>query len=133
MYLVITICIHFYFLKMPMYSLKWKFQELKRLALGFDYQGLFYSTYLYFQVVLVTGASSGLGEALAHALYRRGARLILASRNTEKLQDIKETLLKTYKVGVVFCVMYLFFLLELRYTAFFPFYGKLMLQETILW
>lgn len=49
------------------------------------------------KVVLITGASSGLGEALAHALYRRGVRLILASRNTEKLQDLKETLLKTYK------------------------------------
>lgn len=58
--------------------------------------------YSSFQVVLITGASSGLGEALAHALYRRGVRLILASRNTEKLQDLKETLLKTYKVGVLF-------------------------------
>lgn len=49
------------------------------------------------KVVLITGASSGLGEALAHALYKCGVRLILASRNTEKLENIKETLLKTYK------------------------------------
>lgn len=47
--------------------------------------------------VLITGASSGLGEAIAHAFYKRGARLILASRNTEKLNEIKETLLQTYK------------------------------------
>ncbi|XP_042231858.1 dehydrogenase/reductase SDR family protein 7-like isoform X2 [Homarus americanus] len=49
------------------------------------------------KVILVTGASSGLGEALAHALYKRGARLILASRNTDKLNELKEILLKTYK------------------------------------
>ncbi|XP_045139074.1 dehydrogenase/reductase SDR family protein 7-like isoform X2 [Portunus trituberculatus] len=49
------------------------------------------------KVVLITGASSGLGEALAHALYKCGVRLILAARNTEKLENIKETLLKTYK------------------------------------
>ncbi|KAG0718552.1 Dehydrogenase/reductase SDR family protein 7-like [Chionoecetes opilio] len=49
------------------------------------------------KVVLITGASSGLGEALAHALYRCGVRLILAARNTEKLENIKETLLKAYK------------------------------------
>ena len=53
----------------------------------------------YFQVVLITGASSGLGEALAHALHKCGVRLILAARNTEKLENIKETLLKTYKVS----------------------------------
>ncbi|XP_076055635.1 dehydrogenase/reductase SDR family protein 7-like [Oratosquilla oratoria] len=49
------------------------------------------------KVVFVTGASSGLGEALAHSLYKRGARLILAARNIEKLNEIKETLLKTYR------------------------------------
>lgn len=49
------------------------------------------------KVVLITGASSGLGEAIAHALYKRGARLILASRNTDKLNELKEILLKTYK------------------------------------
>ncbi|XP_045614449.1 dehydrogenase/reductase SDR family protein 7-like [Procambarus clarkii] len=49
------------------------------------------------KVVLITGASSGLGEAIAHSLYKRGARLILASRNTDKLNELKETLLKTYK------------------------------------
>ncbi|KAK4309718.1 hypothetical protein Pmani_018648 [Petrolisthes manimaculis] len=53
------------------------------------------------KIVLVTGASSGVGEAVAHALYRRGARLILASRNTQKLNDLKEILLKTYKVEEV--------------------------------
>jgi len=49
------------------------------------------------KVVLITGASSGLGEAMAHAFYKRGCRLILAARNTQKLDEIKETLIKFYK------------------------------------
>ncbi|KAK7069905.1 hypothetical protein SK128_019684 [Halocaridina rubra] len=49
------------------------------------------------KVVMITGASSGLGEALAHSLYKRGARLLLASRNVERLNQLKDTLLKSYK------------------------------------
>lgn len=40
------------------------------------------------KVVWVTGAGSGLGEALARELARRGARLILSGRNREKLQSL---------------------------------------------
>ena len=32
------------------------------------------------KVVLITGASSGLGEALAKCLYQQGCKLIIASR-----------------------------------------------------
>lgn len=38
-------------------------------------------------VVVVTGGSSGVGRAIAHALARRGVRLILASRDPEALED----------------------------------------------
>ncbi|XP_064113288.1 dehydrogenase/reductase SDR family protein 7-like isoform X1 [Macrobrachium nipponense] len=48
------------------------------------------------KVIMITGASSGLGEAMAHALYKRGARLILASRSVDKLTKLKDTLLKSY-------------------------------------
>lgn len=68
-----------------------------RLLYGILARAFFSDKALCGKVVLVTGASSGLGEALAHALYKRGARLILASRNTEKLNELKETLLATYK------------------------------------
>jgi dehydrogenase/reductase SDR family protein 7B len=40
------------------------------------------------KVVLITGASSGLGEALAQALARGGARLALASRGLASLEHV---------------------------------------------
>lgn len=41
-------------------------------------------------VVWITGASSGIGEALAYAYSNSGARLILSSRNEEKLREVKD-------------------------------------------
>jgi short-subunit dehydrogenase len=37
------------------------------------------------EVAIVTGASSGIGAATAHALARRGARVVLAARRVEEL------------------------------------------------
>nr|XP_016937443.1 dehydrogenase/reductase SDR family protein 7-like [Drosophila suzukii] len=45
------------------------------------------------KVVLVTGASSGLGESLAHVFYRAGCRVILAARRTQELERVKKDLL----------------------------------------
>lgn len=42
------------------------------------------------KVVWITGASSGIGEALTYALHQRGARLILSSRRNEELQRVRE-------------------------------------------
>lgn len=42
------------------------------------------------QVIWVTGASQGLGEALARYLSSQGARLVLSSRSSEKLQRVKD-------------------------------------------
>lgn len=39
-------------------------------------------------VVAITGASSGIGEAAARLLARRGARVVLGARRVERLDDI---------------------------------------------
>jgi short-subunit dehydrogenase len=44
------------------------------------------------KVVWITGASSGIGEALAHAWAARGARLILSARNEARLAEVRATL-----------------------------------------
>jgi short-subunit dehydrogenase len=41
------------------------------------------------QVVWITGASSGIGETLAHALSAEGAKLILSSRRLTELERVK--------------------------------------------
>ena len=42
------------------------------------------------KVIWITGASSGIGEALTYALHRRGAKLILSSRRKEVLEEVKK-------------------------------------------
>jgi short-subunit dehydrogenase len=44
------------------------------------------------KVVWITGASSGIGEALAREFAQQGAILVLAARNVEKLNALKESL-----------------------------------------
>nr|CAG4638500.1 EOG090X07KM [Cyclestheria hislopi] len=47
------------------------------------------------KIVLITGASSGLGEALARSFYAQGCRLILSSRNRKELERVREELTKS--------------------------------------
>ncbi|KAL6445426.1 hypothetical protein ACFW04_002304 [Cataglyphis niger] len=49
------------------------------------------------KVVMITGASSGLGEALAHTFYRYGCRIILVSRRKEELERVKNDLINTHQ------------------------------------
>lgn len=44
------------------------------------------------KVVWITGASSGIGEALAKALAEKGAKLVISSRREEELQRVKNSL-----------------------------------------
>ena len=54
------------------------------------------------KVVVITGASSGIGKALAYEYAKRGCTVVLAARNLKKLNDIyKDLLSKGYEVLVV--------------------------------
>jgi short-subunit dehydrogenase len=49
------------------------------------------------KVVIITGASSGIGEACAIAFAKRGANVVIAARNQEKLKVVGEQI---RKIGV---------------------------------
>ena len=44
------------------------------------------------KVAIVTGASSGIGAAIATHLARAGAKVAIAARRIEKLQDLKASI-----------------------------------------
>ena len=52
------------------------------------------------KIVLITGASSGIGAGCARKFASQGARLILNGRNLEKLESIKQEIETTYHTQV---------------------------------
>ncbi|WKY04921.1 hypothetical protein Q1695_005715 [Nippostrongylus brasiliensis] len=48
------------------------------------------------KTVLITGASSGLGRALAFELYKKGSKLILTARSIDKLKELCEELKQSF-------------------------------------
>ena len=49
--------------------------------------------------VWITGASSGIGEALSKALARRGARLVLSARREGELDRVRDTIVSAGRAG----------------------------------
>lgn len=53
---------------------------------------------IHHSVVIITGASSGIGKATAHLLHEKGARVVLASRSVQQLEELSATLPGSYVV-----------------------------------
>ena len=56
-----------------------------------------YNDILNDQVILLTGATGGLGQTFADAFLKAGAKIILCARNVDKLNELKEYLISTNK------------------------------------
>lgn len=53
------------------------------------------------KTVLITGASQGLGRALAHSFAKEHANLILTARNLKRLKEIKTSLSASIKCQII--------------------------------
>ena len=51
------------------------------------------------KVAVITGASSGIGEATAKVLASEGAAVVLAARREERLEDLKSEIEKERRQG----------------------------------
>lgn len=52
------------------------------------------------KVVVITGASSGLGESLAHSFYKLGCRVVLTARRTTELERVRDELVESQTVSI---------------------------------
>ena len=56
-----------------------------------------------YKIALVTGASSGIGKAIAKSLAKHGVRLILIARRNDKLELLKRELQANTECHVIAC------------------------------
>ena len=76
------------------------------------------------KTVLITGASSGIGEGCARKFAMNGYRLILNGRNVEKLTAVKRDLETEYRADVCRLSTYATAGLRKRLLTRFPKNGK---------
>lgn len=50
------------------------------------------------QTAVITGASSGIGRAIAHSLAEQGSHVVLAARRAERLQELADEITSQYQV-----------------------------------
>ncbi|MBV9434775.1 MAG: SDR family NAD(P)-dependent oxidoreductase [Acidobacteria bacterium] len=55
------------------------------------------------QVVVITGASMGIGEALGHAFLAEGARIVLSSRDLPRLEAVRSQIGTTERTSAIAC------------------------------
>jgi 3-oxoacyl-[acyl-carrier protein] reductase len=55
------------------------------------------------KIAIVTGASRGIGAAIAIMLAKNGVKLVLNSRNTESLEGIKNTIVSDGGIAEIMC------------------------------
>ena len=55
--------------------------------------------------VLVTGASSGIGKACAHAFAEKDCRLLVVARRGERLEELASELTKSHAADVMTAVL----------------------------
>jgi serine 3-dehydrogenase len=57
------------------------------------------------KLILITGATSGIGEACAKLFAKEGAKLILAARSEAKLKKLAQSLIKKYNSDIIYRVV----------------------------
>src|SRR6266478_1159307 len=65
---------------------------LRRFVVFYGFEGIEARQQRNGNVVLVTGASSGIGAALAREISRRGGRVVCAARRLDRLEGLVEEL-----------------------------------------